>query len=167
LIASEAFYHDVIEQDPAADAASYRPIAVSVKQTQATAWLRLPDVSTPAPAPVPARPAPARQSQQSRPSPRAQAVPLSDIVDALLDLPFVREVTGRSMLIDMLPPNIANAVPYHAMPRLHVFALVRTCLQYEHGLDSLIEAVRQLDGDSRGVRRLEGIERLLLSDSVD
>lgn len=166
LIASEAFYHDVIEQDPAADAASYQQIAVSVKHTQTVAWLRLPDASPmPAvaavPANVPARPAPSPEAR------RAQGVRLSDLVDALLELPFVREAGDRSVLINMLPSYIANAVPHHATPRLHVFALVQTCLRYEHGLDDLIEAVRQLDGDSRGVRRLEGIERLMLSDSVD
>nr|CTQ92329.1 High-affnity carbon uptake protein Hat/HatR [Kibdelosporangium sp. MJ126-NF4] len=159
LIASDDFYHEVIEQDPAADPASYQQIPVSVKQTQTVAWLRLPDVSVPARRPV--------VQEQAQEQPRTQMTPLSDIVDALLELPFVREATGRAMLIDMLPPNIATAVPYHAITRLHVFALVRTCLLYERGLFDLIEAVRQLDGDSGGVRRLEGIKRLLLSDSVD
>ncbi|MGH3925630.1 MAG: hypothetical protein ACRDTT_22695, partial [Pseudonocardiaceae bacterium] len=43
LIASDAFYHDVIVHDPAADPESYRQIAVSVKETSTVAWLRLPD----------------------------------------------------------------------------------------------------------------------------
>nr|WP_225954007.1 hypothetical protein [Kibdelosporangium phytohabitans] len=173
LIASDDFYHEVIEQDPAADPASYQRIAVSVKQTQAVAWLRLPDAATRPAQPFAqsfaqsfAQPV-AQPRSPTTEQPRIQVTPLSDIVDALLELPFVREVAGRTMLIDLLPPHIANAVPYHAATRLHVFALVRTCLLYEQGLFDLIEAVRQLDGDSRGVRRLEGIKRLLLSDSVD
>ncbi|MCE7007940.1 hypothetical protein LWC34_34735 [Kibdelosporangium philippinense] len=88
-------------------------------------------------------------------------------MDALLELPFVREPNSRAMLIDLLPPVIANSVPYSPVTRMHVFALVRTCLRHEQGMPALIEAVRQLDGDSGGVRRLEGIQRLLLSDSVD
>ncbi|ONI85226.1 hypothetical protein ALI144C_12975 [Actinosynnema sp. ALI-1.44] len=178
LIASDEFYRDVIEQDPAADPASYQRIAVSVKQTHTVAWLRLPDVAhspasqaSMAHAPVAqvpvARASMSRASMAGHEQPRARVMPLSEIVDALLELPFVRDAAGRTMLIDMLPRHIANAVPYHAATRLHVFALVRTCLLYEQGLFDLIEAVRQLDGDSGGVRRLEGIERLLLSDSVD
>ncbi len=42
LIASDAFYHDVIVHDPAADPGSYRRIPVSVKETSTVAWLRLP-----------------------------------------------------------------------------------------------------------------------------
>ncbi|CAM3658862.1 hypothetical protein KIPE111705_19310 [Kibdelosporangium persicum] len=158
LIASNDFYHDVIAQEPDAAPDDYRRIAVSVKQTETVAWLRLPGVQVSLPQPV----EPSVPVQQ-----QTHVTPLSDIVDALLELPFVREATGRAMLIDLLPPNIATAVPYHAITRLHVFALVQTCLRHEHGLLDLIEAVRQLDGDSGGVRRLEGIKRLLLSDSVD
>ncbi|MFC0109405.1 effector-associated domain 2-containing protein [Kibdelosporangium aridum] len=152
LIASNDFFQDVIAQEPSAVPSAYRRIAVSVKQTETVAWLRLPDVHVPPPAPPP---------------PRVQVTPLSDIVDALLELPFVREANSRAMLIDLLPREIANSVPYYPITRMHVFALVQTCLRHERGLLDLIEAVRQLDGDSGGVRRLEGIKRLLLSDSVD
>ncbi len=48
LIASDAFYHDVIAQDPATDPGSYRRIPVSVKETSTVAWLRLPDGAVPA-----------------------------------------------------------------------------------------------------------------------
>jgi hypothetical protein len=48
LIASDTFYHDVVMQDPAADPDSYRRITVSVKETSAVAWLRLPDRAAPA-----------------------------------------------------------------------------------------------------------------------
>lgn len=41
LIASDRFYLDVIQNDPAADAGSYRQISVVVKETSTTAWLRL------------------------------------------------------------------------------------------------------------------------------
>ncbi|MBW0010119.1 MAG: hypothetical protein JO063_08380, partial [Pseudonocardiales bacterium] len=43
LIASDAFYHNVIVHEPAADPGSYRRIPVAVKETSTVAWLRLPD----------------------------------------------------------------------------------------------------------------------------
>ena len=43
LVVSDTFYQDVIVQDPATDPSSYRKIRVSVKETSAVAWLRLPD----------------------------------------------------------------------------------------------------------------------------
>lgn len=43
VIASDYFYHDVIVNDPAADADSYRKLQVSVKESEFVAWLRLPD----------------------------------------------------------------------------------------------------------------------------
>jgi hypothetical protein len=43
VIASNVFYHDVIMNEPAADPESYWQIPVSVKETSAEAWLRLPD----------------------------------------------------------------------------------------------------------------------------
>ncbi len=43
LIASDAFYHDVVVHDPAADPRSYQRILVETKETELVAWLRLPD----------------------------------------------------------------------------------------------------------------------------
>lgn len=48
LIASDAFYHDVVVHDPASDPSSYRWISVSVRETSIVAWLRLPDGAPPA-----------------------------------------------------------------------------------------------------------------------
>ncbi|MGH3899073.1 MAG: hypothetical protein ACRDTA_12670 [Pseudonocardiaceae bacterium] len=43
LIASDAFYRDVIVQDPATDPPSYQRVLVSANETLLVAWLRLPD----------------------------------------------------------------------------------------------------------------------------
>jgi hypothetical protein len=151
LIASNEFYRDVIQQEPAADPNSYRRIAVSVKETETVAWLRLPDVAPLVQVPTQVSP----------------ATTLFEIVDALLDLPFVRDTNGRNELIDLLRPEIRNTVAYHPVARLHVVALVKTCLRHDRGLADLLEAVRQLDGDSTPVRRLEAIRQVLLTDPVD
>lgn len=43
LIASEAIYRDVIRHTPASSPETYRRIGVKVKETETTAWIRLPD----------------------------------------------------------------------------------------------------------------------------
>jgi hypothetical protein len=154
LIASNEFYHDVVSQEPAADPASYRRIAVSVKQTETVAWLRLPGANAPSPVEPRVGPPPAN--------------PLFAIVEALLELPFVRDASGRSMLIDLLPPDIANTVPYNPVARLHVLALVQTCMRHDDGLAHLLDAVRRLDGEtSTAVRHIEEIKHTYLSASDD
>lgn len=166
LIASDEFYRDVVSQEPATDPGAYRRIAVSVKQTETVAWLRLPDVAQqvvphvmPHVAPLP--------SNDDHAAPRPlPASPLFAIVDALLELPFVRDQNGRSMLIELLPTDIAGTVSYHPAARLHVLSLVKTCLRHERGLADLVEAVRQLDGEtSTTVRQIEQIQYKLLPGS--
>lgn len=46
LIASDWFYQEVVRQCPTCDAAAYRPAQVSVKETNARGWIRLPDTRT-------------------------------------------------------------------------------------------------------------------------
>ncbi|GAA0569598.1 hypothetical protein [Actinomadura livida] len=44
LITSDRFYEEVVQQCPTCDAASYRSVRVSVKETNTRGWVRLPDV---------------------------------------------------------------------------------------------------------------------------
>ncbi|MFI6024132.1 effector-associated domain 2-containing protein [Amycolatopsis magusensis] len=144
VVASDSFYTEVIAGEPAANPAAYQRIDVAVKQTRATAWLRLPEGMPPAP-----------------------VVPAPDffsLIDELLRFPVLREPESRQLLLDLLPAEIAHSVPHHPRPRLHVIALVRTCLRHENGLTTLLTALRTLDGDSPPLRRLESIARNGLSD---
>ncbi|MET0236708.1 MAG: hypothetical protein ABW224_18810 [Kibdelosporangium sp.] len=153
LVVSDEFYREVVSQEPAADPDSYRRIAVSVKETETIAWLRLsggypPAVHSPAQAGTPV------------------VNPLFAIAEALLDLPFVRDAGGRAMLIELLPRDIANTAPYNSVARLHVIGLVQTCMRHDNGLAELVDAVRRLDGESStAVRQIEWIKRAHLSGS--
>ncbi|MEC3977824.1 effector-associated domain 2-containing protein [Amycolatopsis sp. H20-H5] len=147
LIASDSFYHDVIAHDPAAEPGAYRRIPVVVKETSTQAWLRLSsggshDKNVPA-------------ADGKTESPDA----FLELVEAVLAVPFVREPHGRQLLLDMMNPDVATAVPHHAQPRLHVIALVRTCLRYDDGLSGLLACVRAVDPDSGPVRRLAALVR--------
>ncbi len=80
LIASSWFFDEVIRHSPAGDAATYRPVSVTVKETTAVAWIGLPDDPYPpdtavletgparlAAAPAPDAPGSAGPSGQPRP----------------------------------------------------------------------------------------------------
>jgi hypothetical protein len=75
------------------------------------------------------------------------------LVDALLAVPSVSDEPGRRLLLQRMRREIAQAVPHHQGARLHVIALVRTCLDYDGGLDDLLRVLRELEGDSIRVRR--------------
>jgi hypothetical protein len=171
LVASEYFYRQVIRQDPAAAPDTYRRLAFETKETSDVAWLRLPgDDGTTALAV--ARTAAKRREGVDRlrevlsGSPSLRTA-LSVLVDALLAVPVVAHENGRRLLLDQLRPQLANAVPYSPQARLHVFSLLRTCMDYEHGLDELLTVVRQLEGDSTPARQLDDTIAELLSQLPD
>jgi len=149
MIATDDFYQEVIRQDPAAEPGSYRLIDVAVKKMRALAWLRLPGWD----------------GAIDQPLPRKRL--MFELVEALLAIPLVADDQGRRQVISLLRPEIANAVPYFPVARLHVVSLVRTCGLYDGGLDELVGAVADLNGDSPAVRQLEEIARNRLSDSLD
>ncbi|MFD8494597.1 hypothetical protein [Amycolatopsis sp. NPDC059657] len=147
IVASELFYEDVIRHEPGADPEAYREIDVSVKQTQARAWLRLPGTTVP---------------DEDEPEP-LPVNGLFEVVEALLAVPFIADETGRRELLDVLRPDIRATVPYHSRARLHVIAMVRTCEGHDDGLTELVTAVRGLEGDTPAVRRLVDVARRRLS----
>ena len=147
LIASDTFYQQIIRNEPGAAPDSYHRIPVSVKETHTHAWLRLPEGGAPD-------------------IPMAGKVGLFDLVDALLAVPVMADANGRRLVLDLLRPEIAAAVPDNPSARLHVVSLVRTCLLFEGGIAELVAAVSDLAGDCVPVRRLVEISGKWLSGQV-
>jgi effector-associated domain 2 (EAD2)-containing protein len=144
MVVSDHVYRTVIRHDPGLAPGAYQEIPVSVKETNTTAWLRRFDDSPP-----------------KRPAPRPQGVDdLFDLVNALLEVPEVRQESSRRLLLDLLRRDIAVAVPNHHGDRMHVIAMVRTCLAFDNGIAELVATVRKFAGDSEPVRRVEAITRL-------
>lgn len=102
-------------------------------------------------------------SPAPHPTPSGDA--LGTLVDALLAVPSVRDETGRRLVLSMMRPEIAQAVPHHQRARLHVIELVRTCLDYDGGLDDLLRVLRELEGESIPVHRSEEAARALVEES--
>ncbi|MGW5720430.1 effector-associated domain 2-containing protein [Amycolatopsis sp. NPDC003865] len=138
LLASAMFYDDVVAQDPAAAPGEYARIPVSVKETSTIAWLRLLGASE------------ARRVAAPEPAPDFTA-----LIEALMDVPWVRNSDSRRLLLEMFPrKEIASQVSYHPQDRLHVIALARTCLRFEGGLKCLLDVVLTMDPHSPEVARL-------------
>ena len=77
------------------------------------------------------------------------------LVDALLQLESIADEGERREVLRQLPTSIAGAIPYHAVPRVQVLALLRTCLGYPGGLQKLLAAVRLIEQDSNAMRQLD------------
>lgn len=159
LIASAPFYQEVVRPDPAAEPDDYEEIQVSVKKTEATAWLRLPG------APNPWRPA---NGQECEPRPLAlepaqPALPAQDgngylpvLVEALASVPALADVAGRRLFLDRLTQQLGESlrVPVHPQARRHLHEIVLACLAQPNALRALITVLEQVAPESSEVRRV-------------
>lgn len=75
------------------------------------------------------------------------------LVDALLTMSSLSDEPSRRLVLSRLRREISQAVPHHQGARLHVIALVRTCLDYDGGLDDLLRVLREAEGNSIPMRR--------------
>jgi hypothetical protein len=77
------------------------------------------------------------------------------LIEALMDVPWVRNSDSRRLLLEMFPrKEITSQVSYYPQDRLHVIALAKTCLRFEGGLQCLLDAVVTIDPHSPEVTRL-------------
>jgi hypothetical protein len=167
VIVSEWFFDNVIRHDSGASPGRYRPMRFRTKETAAPAWIYLPGDDSVAVQETTsvngARRTPAdRLADVLLNSNSTRRASLMTFVDALLAIPTVGREASRRMLLEQLRPEIANAVPYSPQSRHHVLGLVTTCMNYQGGLDELLELVRELEGESMPVRQLdETVARLI------
>jgi len=102
---------------------------------------------------LPATREPQRMRAQVLPSrPNGRINSLKVIVDALLAISQINDSETRRILVAMLPHNIRTQVPYQAVPRLQVIAMVTTCAGFPHGAQALVQALEScLPTDSPAV----------------
>lgn len=79
------------------------------------------------------------------------------LTDALLQVPAVADDDSRRMVLQMLPADIRLAIPYSRIGRIHVLGMVATSWNYQDGLQSLVRAVRLVEGDSRPMGELDAV----------
>jgi hypothetical protein len=79
---------------------------------------------------------------------------------ALMAVPSLRREDSRRLVLDLLPPALAAAVPHHPADALHVSGLLLTCLEHEDGLNALRNALRVVEGEgSTSMWRIDALLR--------
>ena len=79
------------------------------------------------------------------------------LTDALLRVPAVGDDDSRRVVLEMLPADLRHAIPFSRIPRIHVLGMVNTSWNYADGLQSLVRAVRLVEGDSLAMEELDAV----------
>lgn len=139
LIVSDAFYHDVIVQEPAADPGSYRRILVPDRETLIEAWLCLPDHRAP----------------EVR----------DDVVQVLMEAGLAEDTQSRSHLTQAISNYLGRplTVPSHLVGTDYLVELVNACTSIEGGAAALARAVwlvRPESSEYHRISQLLGLPRV-------
>lgn len=187
VILSKRFHDDVVRTGMGLVVAEdYRPLGVSVKETECEAWVRLLGGTEPEESAEPSRdvalrdsfPAVARSGEFDA-APREGrwsaaggtdpdeyvelgAADLFELVDRALEISALFTERGREQVLEALPQTIAVVVPRRHDARSDVYQIIKTCLDYPGGLHHFLQAVRVFTGESLAVNRLErAVARML------
>jgi nucleoside phosphorylase len=81
---------------------------------------------------------------------------LAKVIDALLYIPQMRDDYQRRAIMSLLPDHIRTMVADNVNGRLHVLAMVQTCVDAKDGRERLLDALRlALPPESADLRRAE------------
>ncbi|MGD9210638.1 MAG: hypothetical protein PVI90_07670 [Desulfobacteraceae bacterium] len=75
-------------------------------------------------------------------------------IDALLSCQTICDVESRNTLIDLLPDDIKNNFNRNSKIRIDVTNLINRCLKVKGGIESLVDNLRFLEGDSQPMREV-------------
>ncbi|MEU9871521.1 hypothetical protein AB0C87_27165 [Actinomadura sp. NPDC048021] len=158
LVVSERVHSDVVRHARGRIIPEdYRRIEVAVKETDASAWIRLPgaDAGRPDAHRNPATAVSPRPSVFAPPPDAPDRPAVFELVDRMLEVPLLSSPQGRDQVVGALRRDVAAAVTRHAGARMDCFAILTTCLDYPGGLKELVDVTRGLAGESLSVHRLE------------
>ncbi|MEV8016155.1 trypsin-like peptidase domain-containing protein [Streptomyces sp. NPDC086554] len=82
---------------------------------------------------------------------------LMGLVDALVEIPALRDTNGLNLVLAGISPVIAANRPRDTRLRMDIYGIVHTCLRYRGTLDQLLEAVRLVEGPSSEVDRMDRV----------
>jgi len=80
---------------------------------------------------------------------------INRLVDLLIACPSIADVNTREAVIRQLPSQIISAIPRSSQSKVDVLNIVRTCLNFEGGINKLIDSVRFFDEGTIQVQRLD------------
>ena len=86
-----------------------------------------------------------------------------EIVNALHDIPCMRDDRSRSLVVGRLPDELSFAIQDWPEPRAHIAEILGKCIDYDGGVPGLLSAIRDMNGgDSLAWRHLiETVRRRL------
>ena len=73
---------------------------------------------------------------------------LNSLSEKVLDCAIMQTLGGRQSVIANLPKNIQNALTQTATSKQEVVNIVKTCANYENGLNSLLASIEFYEGES-------------------
>jgi hypothetical protein len=76
-----------------------------------------------------------------------------ELVDALLKCLAMQD--QRDEIVNQLPDDIKNGIPRDKSPKPDVMHILEHCVNYDNGLQSLFDALKFLEGDSKSVRMVQ------------
>jgi hypothetical protein len=78
----------------------------------------------------------------------------AELVAALEAVPSMASDATRSLVVTNMMPSIAGAIPHYPQRRLHVIAILRTCLDYDGGITNLLSTLASFEAGSAPFERL-------------
>ncbi|GGV93780.1 hypothetical protein GCM10010230_05410 [Streptomyces narbonensis] len=80
---------------------------------------------------------------------------LAELIGLLAGWPSMADRDHRQLVVGMLPPDLAGAIPRMGAPRPDIISIVRTCRRHPGGLAALVEALALLEPGSLEQRELK------------
>ncbi len=98
-----------------------------------------------------------RRKTASRGGAQARAAIMNRLVDAFAALPTLKHERSRTIVLDLLPGQLSQAVDRGPNLRTEIFGLIMAAQNYPDGLQELIQAVALVEGDSLAMRQLDEV----------
>ena len=175
VIVSNQVYDDVIRHAMGLiDPVDYQHLEIESKETRTTGWVRLLGASraelanvtrtemTPTVPRSWTRPPTDRQLDIDMRTDGAAVPDVSlneqfEIVEQLLELPFMGTERGRDQVVGALRGDISRMIHRHSAARLDTYSIVRTCLDHPGGIQELLTTIHRFAGDATPLQRIERI----------
>lgn len=81
------------------------------------------------------------------------------LVNALLDCHTMNDSESRNQVVIELPVEIRTTIRRHSAPKADIVNIVNRCLDFQDGLQKLIERVRYYEGPSNSMRNIDDLLR--------
>lgn len=109
------------------------------------------------------------QTASTSPPPQQESKPLTELttqqqlrlVNLLLACDAMSDADARDAVLSLLQPRIVSTINRNSQARLDVLNIVRRCTSFPGGIEELVQAIVDVEGESLPVQRLlAGLKKL-------